>query len=193
MQELQLMLVGRIQLRIFGREAAALIATTRQARWRNNASSSVERNVKVYYAAPNAIGARHSHQARGGFPTRAGPHGHMEGMKETARIQNNANHGQMIPEGYLEYQLSKLVPEQVVLPEQIIATFFGTVRAQGTPTWVVHNVQRDVLGDKGRSSSGGTGIAGLDLRHHDRKARIISGAMRFVCWIRTHTFAEQTI
>jgi hypothetical protein len=33
--------------------------------------------------------------------------------------------------------------------KQIIATFFGTVRAQGTPTtWVVHNVQGDVFGTR---------------------------------------------
>jgi hypothetical protein len=71
----------------------------------------------------------------------------MEGMKATARIQNNAKaNGKKFREGYSEYQLSKLVPEQV-LPEQI-ATFFWTVQAQGTPTWVVHNVQGDVLGTR---------------------------------------------
>ena len=46
--------------------------------------------------------------------------------------------------GMIERQLEKMGGVDVVLPEYIAEVFYA-VRAQGTPTWVIHNANREVL------------------------------------------------
>jgi hypothetical protein len=66
----------------------------------------------------------------------------LEASKNNARKQME---GGSIPSGVLEMQLSNVGYE--VLPAYI-SEYFWTVNAMGTPTWVVHKANGEILGQK---------------------------------------------
>lgn len=64
----------------------------------------------------------------------------LEALKENAREQLQA---MGVPEKRIELALAHVEPD--ALPEKIAEIFWG-VRAQGTPTWVVHRADGEILG-----------------------------------------------